>query len=229
MITIFAMIKKRPEMTDEQFHAHWRHPHGTLTCSVPQIRAYVQNHGIGSTPALHGLEFTGHLGVPVIKVDLLSDLAAMFSSPGFNAVRDDAISLYDQNDFVWLVTREVCQKTPPALLGVTAPVNALMFLSRSVRCETSEFQERVEKLAIAICDSAPNQCGFCVSLADVQYYSGTEGPPFDAVVEILLEDLAAFERHWMSPVGQRLIATALSDFLEPSKTRGFLALKEIYS
>ena len=48
MIKIFVMINKQPHMTDEQFHAHWRHPHGTLTCRVPQIRAYVQDHGISS-------------------------------------------------------------------------------------------------------------------------------------------------------------------------------------
>ena len=46
MIKVSAFLPKRADLTDEQFHAHWRHPHGDLAVRTQRIRRYVQLHGI---------------------------------------------------------------------------------------------------------------------------------------------------------------------------------------
>ena len=182
MITIFVLIKKLPHMTDEQFHDHWRHPHGTLTHRIPQICDYVQNHGIGAKPSLPGLESTAHLGVPAIKVEQLSDLDAMFLEPEYKPLQDDSLILYDQTDVIWLVTQQKTWRRPQELENVPSPVNALLFLRRSSGCPAAEFALRAEQMAASLCAAASDPCGCRVSLPALEYYAGKEAPPFDAVV-----------------------------------------------
>jgi len=56
-----AFLKKRPEMSVEDFQAHWNSPHGQLGSAVPGVRRYVQCHPIlpsyknGRTPTWDGV------------------------------------------------------------------------------------------------------------------------------------------------------------------------------
>ena len=41
---IFGLIPRKPDMSSEQFHDYYRHPHGTLGRNVTTMRGYVQSH-----------------------------------------------------------------------------------------------------------------------------------------------------------------------------------------
>ncbi len=41
---MFGCIPRRPDVSVEYFHDHWRHPHGTLGRHISTMRAYVQSH-----------------------------------------------------------------------------------------------------------------------------------------------------------------------------------------
>lgn len=43
MLKVFALLTKLDALDRAGFGAHWRHPHGTLTKRMPQVRRYVQN------------------------------------------------------------------------------------------------------------------------------------------------------------------------------------------
>lgn len=51
MVKIFGLIPRRPDMSADAFHDHYRHPHGTLGAQSPTIRGYVQSHQF-QTPLL---------------------------------------------------------------------------------------------------------------------------------------------------------------------------------
>ncbi len=61
MPKMVAFLKKRPEMSVEQFQAHWNSPHGKLGSAVPGARRYVQSHPLmssyknGRTPLWDGV------------------------------------------------------------------------------------------------------------------------------------------------------------------------------
>lgn len=45
MIRQFGLIRKRQDISIEQFHYHWREIHGPLGLSaLPTVRRYIQNH-----------------------------------------------------------------------------------------------------------------------------------------------------------------------------------------
>ncbi|MFA7597451.1 MAG: EthD domain-containing protein [Novosphingobium sp.] len=43
---LFGLIPRKPELTSEEFHDYYRHPHGTMGRNVTTMRAYVQSHQI---------------------------------------------------------------------------------------------------------------------------------------------------------------------------------------
>ena len=61
MPKMVAFLKKRPELSVEQFQAHWNSPHGKLGSAVPGARRYVQSHPLmssyqkGRTPLWDGV------------------------------------------------------------------------------------------------------------------------------------------------------------------------------
>ncbi len=61
MPKMVAFLKKRPELSVEQFQAHWNSPHGKLGSAVPGARRYVQCHPVmssyqkGRTPLWDGV------------------------------------------------------------------------------------------------------------------------------------------------------------------------------
>src|SRR3546814_13820738 len=47
-IKILATIPRRKDISEQQFHDHWRHPHVTLSKKIACLRRYVQSHRIVS-------------------------------------------------------------------------------------------------------------------------------------------------------------------------------------
>lgn len=47
MIVRMGLLKRKPELTAEQFRTHWLEIHGPLGQNVPGIRRYVQHHVVG--------------------------------------------------------------------------------------------------------------------------------------------------------------------------------------
>src|SRR3546814_12219185 len=47
-IKILATIPRRKDISEQQFHDPWRHPHGTLSKKIACPRRYVQSHPIVS-------------------------------------------------------------------------------------------------------------------------------------------------------------------------------------
>jgi uncharacterized protein (TIGR02118 family) len=44
VIKVFFVLRRRPNVTLEQFHDYWRNTHGPLVAKVPGLIRYVQHH-----------------------------------------------------------------------------------------------------------------------------------------------------------------------------------------
>ena len=44
MIKLFFVLRRRPDVTPEQFHDYWKNTHGPLVAQVPGLVRYVQHH-----------------------------------------------------------------------------------------------------------------------------------------------------------------------------------------
>jgi hypothetical protein len=54
-IKTFVIISKKPGISEDEFHDHWRYPHATWGCRMTTLQGYVQAHRV-ACDALSGIE-----------------------------------------------------------------------------------------------------------------------------------------------------------------------------
>src|SRR3546814_18656540 len=70
---------RRKDISEQQFHDHWRHPHGTLSKKIACLRGYVQSHRIVS-PLLPDTQLA-YDGITELWYDSLDDALNMGKDP----------------------------------------------------------------------------------------------------------------------------------------------------
>src|SRR3546814_4032176 len=78
-IKIRATNQRREDISEPQFHEHWRHPHGTLSKKIECLRGYVQSHRIVS-PLLPDTQLA-YDGITELWYDSLDDALNMGKDP----------------------------------------------------------------------------------------------------------------------------------------------------
>jgi hypothetical protein len=105
MIKLFGLIARRPDLSRQEFHDHYRHPHGTLGCNNRRISGYVQCHQV-DTPRLGGSQ-TRFEGVTELWFDGLDVLRNRRDDPYItNHVGPDEHRFADMEKVRFLLTRE---------------------------------------------------------------------------------------------------------------------------
>ena len=106
MVDIVFLLRRRPEMSAEEFHRYWRESHGALVASHAAalgIRQYVQLHSL-DTPLTEALRDSRDCepmhfdGVALVSFDSLESLGAAVTTPG-GAIASDAL-LEDERRFL---------------------------------------------------------------------------------------------------------------------------------
>jgi uncharacterized protein (TIGR02118 family) len=60
VITVFSLMRRRPDIDVAAFQAHWLDPHGVLVCRFPKLRHYSQNRIVAAlSPAARRLQLDG--------------------------------------------------------------------------------------------------------------------------------------------------------------------------
>ena len=219
-VKVYAFIVKKHDISDAEFHAHWRHPHGDLTKKVPQIKRYLQNHGVGNPAALEGVATMPYLGIATIWVADVGKLGEIFNDPGFQDVHADELNLLERGELSWLVAQEtvVTAGPRPGDAGYQ-PTKALLFVKRAPGTSPAAFQSGLEAAAL--------YAGRAVRNARVVYAvphpaAGADSkPPYDGVLELAVRDDATFARAWAA--NGVTLAKILAPVVEAGATRGFLA------
>ncbi len=104
MIKVFYFIPKRPDISEEQFHRHWREVHAPLALRLPGLRRYVQSHRINH-PGF-GLS-SPYDGVAEVWFDDLATATAMRDSREYlEGAFADEPNFIDTSRLAWIVTRE---------------------------------------------------------------------------------------------------------------------------
>lgn len=78
-VKMFGMLCRRKDISSQEFHDHWRHPHGTLGMEISTLRQYVQSHQI-HTPHL-GPDQARYEGVAEVWFENEGDAAGFSSHP----------------------------------------------------------------------------------------------------------------------------------------------------
>jgi hypothetical protein len=117
---MFCGLPRRQEVTAQQFHDHWRHPHGTLARNITTIRNYVQSHQLHSD--LLGPDQNSYDGIPEVAWESETDGMGMATHPVY--VRDlipDEPKFIDMERIFFLFTQEEVLQSLPDPNGPLEP------------------------------------------------------------------------------------------------------------
>lgn len=89
MIVVFSLMRRREDVSREEFFRHWLDPHGPLVCGFPRLRYYVQNH-VTDAPASPLHERLRTDGFAELGYDSDSDQEAATNSPEMAACDADS-------------------------------------------------------------------------------------------------------------------------------------------
>lgn len=105
MIRFFSLLPRRDGVTSQQFHDHWRHPHGTMGRLIPGLNSYVQAHQVHTDllgPEQHEVE-----GVAISDFDSPAAATGLLSEPQYvDHVAPDESSFQDVSKVRFLSTDE---------------------------------------------------------------------------------------------------------------------------
>jgi uncharacterized protein (TIGR02118 family) len=81
VIKLFGLIPKRPDLTDEPFHAHWANTHKELAPRIRALGQYVQSHRIpGAVP---GLASSPYEGIAEVWLDDIATAVGLADDPDY--------------------------------------------------------------------------------------------------------------------------------------------------
>ena len=103
MIAAISLMRRRDDVTLNEFRRHWLDVHGPLVCAFPALRHYVQDHVIASPVMDERARAMRIDGFPILTFDNDQDRLRAHHSPEMAACN------IDSRDFIGAVSRVICQ------------------------------------------------------------------------------------------------------------------------
>jgi EthD domain len=218
-VKTFAALPRRPDISERQFHDHWRHPHGSMGLTIPLALHYVQSHRI-QTPLLSETQKSFD-GIVEIWMRDLATAAAMPTHPEYlRVLREDEPRFIDMTRFQFLSTRQVLYQDLAAASANEAD-RAWSEQAKPITIKLLQFipPERVSSNQPAVAELAKAlgayQFAVCSPIAEIH----GENPPFGEVREFWWPTLSIFEA---------AVANVARETLEPTGVIAVLASAERY-
>lgn len=105
MIQFFALIPKKAGISKQEFHDHWRHPHGTMGRQIPTLRSYVQCHQIETS--LLNADQHKFEGIAESTFETLKDAEGFGNEPFYKTyIQPDEPNFVNGPGLEWLNTEE---------------------------------------------------------------------------------------------------------------------------
>ncbi len=108
MIKLIVAVKKRSDLSVEEFHRHWRTEHARLVRENPATRKYVKRYiQCHTMPGEYERGEVAYDGTAELWFDTVEDKDAFFSDPDYlERVRPDESRFADMSQTVFFVTEE---------------------------------------------------------------------------------------------------------------------------
>ncbi|MEI7885805.1 MAG: EthD domain-containing protein [Actinomycetes bacterium] len=108
MVKLFALLRRHPDMTTEEFVTHWRDHHGPLIKNEPLLARHIVRyeqhvrHRDGGLSGNEGLD-----GVAVQWFNSIDDFVGFMSEPAYaSLIAPDEQRFLDMNTLEFIVTEE---------------------------------------------------------------------------------------------------------------------------
>jgi len=190
MIVVFSLMRRRVDVSSEEFRRHWLDPHGPLVCRFPRLRRYSQNHVIvpGGAMPLDGFA--------ELAYDTDADQEATTTSPAMAACDEDSPQFI--GSVLRVVTTDRVILAPPSESAKAAKqISVLIGKPETTETVLTEFRNVARKTAGLI--------GLVENLSLRQRGPRSKVPALDvpvaAIVELWFSDEHARNRGTPNPAG----------------------------
>lgn len=217
MVKVFALIPRRPDISDEQFHQHWSTTHADHAKRITTLQRYVQSHRID--PGVADLEDSIYEGVAEVWFVDLATAAGMGEDPNYvDYAQADEPNFIDLERLTFVMTAEEVVREGAQVLKEDPGAKAMLLLRRRAGLEPAAFAGQLRDAGPAIADAAPDatRVVVCTALADT--YTDEAEPAFDGIVELWFDSAEAFELSWSPEV-----LNAVGELIDHDNSASFLA------
>jgi len=222
MIKGFALLPKKPGISDEQFHSHWRGVHAQLALRIPSLRRYVQSHRL---PGLRA-SFPESLfeGAAEVWYDSLAAALAMRDSPEYlEGAYKDELNFIDQAGLKWLATQENVVVAGAPMAKDAKCVKGLFLVKRKPGLSVAEFQDYWRTKHAPLVPRTPHLLRYVQCHVLRETYESDTPPAFDGVAELWWPDVEKFKESWASPELQVEQLNDAKNFVDGAGSMAFLA------
>jgi hypothetical protein len=193
---LYELVPRRSDISAQEFHDHWRHPHGTLCIPIPTLWRYVQNHRL-DTSLLDG-DQGKYDGIVEAWFETVEHVQGLSEDAQFvQHVKPDEPAFIDVDDLVLFFAQEEVLASPAENARMTAADTLWDGPRRSVCVKVLQLVALGGNAAWAGDNDA--ELGAEVgALRHVRAYPASEihgdDPPYLGVRELWWPTLVAFER-----------------------------------
>lgn len=108
MVVMFALLRRNPELTTEEFVEHWRERHGPLIAGTPELARHIVRYEQHVRHRPDGLSGNDDLdGVAVQWYRTIDDFAAFISEPAYaEVIAPDERRFLDVGRIEFIITEE---------------------------------------------------------------------------------------------------------------------------
>jgi uncharacterized protein (TIGR02118 family) len=216
----YSLLARRPDVSSEFFHEHWRTVHADHAQKLTTLRRYIQAHRIDAQ--VPGFAQSPYEGIAEVWWDDIAAADRVASDPDYlNGARLDEPTFIDMPRLANVLTSERpllrCDVTPEE-----PEVALLLMLKRRPGVALEEFRSRWPAEAEIALTASPRVCRVVTSLTlTATYAEAADEPVYDGVAELSWPDRSRYEDDW-GDCGSA-VAAAVMAFCDAERTHGHLA------
>ena len=223
MIKGYSLLAKRPDVSDEFFHEHWRTVHAEHAEKIKPLRRYVQAHRIDSD--VPGFARSPYEGIAEVWWDDIDAAGAVADDPDYaNNAHLDEPTFIDMSMLAHVLTEERLLRAGPDVTRDEPEVKLLLMLKRRSDLALEDFRLRWPAEAEAALTAFPNARRVVVARTLPETYTEatiTGEPPYDGLAELSWADTSTYEDDWGE--GGGAVTAAVMAFCDAERTHGHLA------
>lgn len=220
MVKVFALIPRRSDISETQFHEHWAGPHAQLAQRITTMRGYVQSHR--AAPSLEGIPESPYDGIAEVWFDNAETAAGMGEDPNYaDHAHVDEPNFIDTDRLGFVITQEHVLRAGESVAKDAAGIKVLLLLHRSDQLSPREFAQRLLACEDRLAKLVPTARRVVLAVAIPESYQDGAEPTYDALVELWFSRREDFEEAWRAS-GESLLGE-IDAVADPFRTCGMLA------